>query len=341
MSEASYEQVITNLPPAVRAAIEQGDPAAFQCALEELPAEQAERIINELKQVGVIVTDWLTNAQFQELLNEFDLLIKAIVSVAEGDQSQRTEVLAVLPRLEQAGIHLGDAVTRIWAGERQAGELTRNLDPNSTRLVFHILNLIREKDTESIDFDLQMIVNSIPTEVLSAIEEQDEVAFQQAMENLAPAERQFVANQLAVLQAHADREAEAWLAGLPSDVRLAVIEQDPKRLKQVLTELEPAQALEILPQLEASGLLVEPAPDTSKAILAEFEPMILAVVSIAQGNQQARPQVEAWLDEIEMQGWRLKEPIQRIWTGERQPDNITTGLDYQDQMVVTEILKLL
>jgi hypothetical protein len=239
--------------------------------------------------------------------------------------------------LDEAGYHLGQAVLRLWAGERQALNLTEGLDANSARLVDHILGLIAGENQQQTGMDVRFytsaaITVSIPAEVLAAITAQDEQAFQHAVE------RELVSEQLAKLQAQADAEADAWLAALPVDVRLAVLDQDPQRLKAALQELPPTQAQEILQQLEAAGVLEEPGEPQADLLMAEFEPLALAAASVAKGNQNVRPQLEALLDDLDQEGWRLSAAVRRIWDGERDTLALCEGLDGQDQQIIQRIL---
>jgi hypothetical protein len=181
--------------------------------------------------------------------------------------------------------------------------------------------------------------SSIPTEVLAAIKAQDADAFQQAMAQLSPTERERVSGQLALLQAQADAEAEAWLDALPVEVRLAILDQDAQRLKAALQELPSAQAEEILQQLEAAGLLEEPSEPEADLLMAEFEPLALAAASVVKGNQNARPQLEALLDDLDQEGWHLSKAVQRIWAGERDIQTLCEGLDGQDQQIIQRILE--
>ncbi len=345
MNNLSADQIFANLPLAVRAAIEQHDAAAFQCALDELPAEQAQQVVQQLEQAGIIGVGMVSDSEFQEMLQEFDLLIRAIVDVARGDdldvfiRSQRSQVMEVLPRLDDAGYHLGEAVTRLWSGERRAAILTAGLDPSSTRLVKYILGLI---SAEKPPFaDVESLISAIPEEVFAAIRDQDEAAFQQAMERLLPADRQFVAAQLADLQIQADTEAEAWLANLPIEVRTAVLERDEQRLQTALSDLPPAEAQEILEQLEAAGLLDEADEPEADLLMNEFEPLVLAVASVARGNEAVRPQLEALLADLDQQGWRLSAAVQHIWAGERDIKVLGEGLDRQDRQIIRSILEQL
>jgi hypothetical protein len=339
MMDSSYDQVMAHLPAAVRAAIETHDAYAFQCALDDLTDEQAGQVLRQLESAGIIGPGPTSEADFQEILREFDLLIQAIVAVARGDEGQRSQVLAVLPSLDKAGYHLEQPVLLLWAGERQTMNLIKGLDSNSTRLVEHILGLVAGEVQQQDHRDMETLATSIPVEVLAAIKAQDEEAYQRAMARLSPAERKLVSEQLAFLQAQADVEAEAWLAALPVDVRLAVLDQDSQRLKAALQNLPPAQAQEILQQLEAAGLLEEPDEPQADLLMAEFEPLALAAASVVKGNQSARPQLEALLDDLDQEGWHLSTPVQRIWAGERDISALCDGLDGQDQQIIRRILE--
>jgi hypothetical protein len=280
------------------------------------------------------------------MLQEFDLLIQAILAVARGDDSDgliRSQVLEVLPRLDEAGYHLGEATALLWAGERRAPVLTAGLDPNSTRLVEHILSLLTRETlgattTRPGALETDGMVAAIPEEVLTAIQAQDENAFQQAMERLSPADRQFVAAQLAELQIQADAEAEAWLMGLPIEVRQAIQDQDEPLLQAALQALPPSQAQEILEQLEAAGLLEEADEPEADLLMNEFEPLVLAVASVTRGNETVRPQLEALLADLDQQGWHLSDAVQRIWAGERDVQVLCKGLDRQNQQIIRRIL---
>jgi modification methylase len=339
MTELSVDQVIANLPPVVRAAIEAHDAAAFQCALDELPAEQVQRIVQQLEAVGIVGPGLASEVEFQDMLQEFDLLIRAIVAVAHGDESQRSQVVEVLPRLDEAGYHLENAIQRLWSGERRASVLIAGLDPNSARLVEDILRLLDGEEQKLPSVDPETLVETIPAEVLSAIHAQDEGAFRQAMDRLSPADRQFVAAQLAELQAQADAEAEAWLANLPPNVRDAVRDQNEQCLQAALKELPPGEAQEILEQLEAVGWLEETDVPETDLLMTEFEPLVLAVVSVARGNASARPQLEALLADLDEQGWHLCAVVQRIWAGERDDSALCKDLDRQDEQIVRCILE--
>ncbi len=324
-----------DIPAAVRAAIEAQDAAAFQCAMDELSPEQAKEVRRQLEEAGIIGTGPAGWTDFEALLQEFEVLIQAIATAVGGDEAQRSQVLETLEKLEQAGYHLEQAVRRMWAGERHVAGLIEGLDPNSARLVVHILGRI---DPGVADSAGQV---TIPEEVLAAIQAQDEQAFELAMNRLEPAERQRVAEELSRLQAQADVEAEAWLATLPEKVHQAVVHQDAVGLQAALQELPLAQADEILRQLEATGVLAEPGEPEADLLMAEFEPLARAIAAVAMGNEAARPQVEALLSELDEQGFHLTPAVQKIWAGERDFRKLNAGEEWQDQQIIQRILELL
>ena len=50
----------------------------------------------------------------------------------------------MLNTLETKGWHLGEAVQRIWAGERDAASMTAGLDEQDSALVRRVLEIIAE-----------------------------------------------------------------------------------------------------------------------------------------------------------------------------------------------------
>ena len=341
MTDENKGKILAELPAGLRTAIETQDAEAFQCALDELPSEQANEILQQLEAAGIVGMGVMSEVEFQSILSEFKLLIQAIVDVACGDDSQRSAVLAVLPKLDQAGYHLEQAVLDLWAGERRGEVLTAGLDPNSARLVEHLLRLVLGERIEEPVIDVQAVASTIPPEVLLAVQMQDEAAFDQAMQALSPSDRQFVAGQLARLQAQADAEAEKWLVNLPVDVRLAVLDRDGLRLQLALQELAPSQAQEILDQLEAAGVLEELDEPQADLLMDEFEPLAQAAASVVQGNDTARPLLESLLADMDEQGWHLSAAVWRIWSGERDLLTLSEGLEYPDIQIVQRILTIL
>jgi hypothetical protein len=289
----------------VAAAILAHDADAFQCALEELPSEQQAQVIAILSAAGIIGSGPASQAEFQAVLLEFDRLIQAIVTVAQGRaeaaflQEQRQQVRQVLPRVEAAGYHLQAVVEMLWAGERQPEKLVYGLDPLSARLALHLLERIEGRAGQSAVLDADAIVAGLPTEVLRAIEAQDEAAYQQAMEALPAAERDFVSGQLQRLQQYEDQQASQ-------------------------------SGAESTPQLQP---------------LAELEVVIQAIVAIARQSPatpgEARPMVEDFLDDLYGQGLELAGAVRRIWAGERDLAALSAGAGEVERQVIAEILRQL
>jgi hypothetical protein len=103
--------------------------AAIQ-AVWELAKAEAERLKEEAK------------LRRQEVLRKFEPLLQGIAAVARGVAEGREKIEGLLPQLEEGGWHIGDAVRRIWAGEREAGTLTEGLDDQDAALVRRVLELL-------------------------------------------------------------------------------------------------------------------------------------------------------------------------------------------------------
>jgi tetratricopeptide (TPR) repeat protein len=79
---------------------------------------------------------------FDAILQQFEPLLQAIAAVAQGDETDRAEIEAVLPQYEEKGWHIADATRRIWNGERNAAALSMNLDETDAALVRRMLALL-------------------------------------------------------------------------------------------------------------------------------------------------------------------------------------------------------
>jgi hypothetical protein len=69
--------------------------------------------------------------------------------------------------------------------------------------------------------------------------------------------------------------------------------------------------------------------------------VIEAIVAAAGGHAQARAVVEGLFEQFERGGWRVVEPIRRIWAGEWDEAALTAGIDPSSALIVREILKQL
>ncbi len=132
-------EALDGLPPAIVAAIEQGDVEAFATALQQLPQPEAKRIVQQLQAAGIIGVR--SGPDMAEVLREFEPLLQCIAA-AVADASLRAQIEPVLARLEENGWMLREPVRRIWAGERDEAALTAGLDAQDTALVRRILELL-------------------------------------------------------------------------------------------------------------------------------------------------------------------------------------------------------
>jgi tetratricopeptide (TPR) repeat protein len=80
-------------------------------------------------------------------------------------------------------------------------------------------------------------------------------------------------------------------------------------------------------------------PDLAQ-VLEHFEPFLQDLASAAK-DETGRGELEAILAEIEANGWRLADPVHRIWTGERDAEALTAGLDAKDSTLIRRLLEIL
>lgn len=158
-------------------------------------------------------------------------------------------------------------------------------------------------------------------------------------------------------------ELGKWLSNLAglylSQARLAEAQKYARRALAIKETLdlssEPWTTYSILAQLaERQGRLDEvrawrrkeqesfAAFAGSDTKIKEWQPVIAAVVAACQGNEEARNQLEPFLQEMgQTEDWKNLIPIlRRIMDGERDQD-IVTGLDRTDALIVTRILQAL
>src|SRR5438128_1232088 len=79
-----------------------------------------------------------------DVVQQLEPLLRAIAALAMGDATHRGEIEGVVADLEGKGWHLKEAVQRLWEGEREAEELTRELDEQDTALVLRVLEIVGE-----------------------------------------------------------------------------------------------------------------------------------------------------------------------------------------------------
>ncbi|MBP1468978.1 tetratricopeptide repeat protein, partial [Candidatus Chloroploca sp. M-50] len=122
------------------------------------------------------------------------------------------------------------------------------------------------------------------------------------------------------------------------------------RNAEALPYLERARAIfaqqgieEMVPQVDALIAQAQGSgggPDMG-AVLREFEPLLRAIAAVANGDDAPPQDVTETLAHLEQQGWMLREPVERIWAGERNRTALVAGLDDQDAALIDQVLALI
>lgn len=143
-AEAKARDIAAQLPKGVRKALEAKDEAQFEAALASLSPAEQQAVITLMQKMMEQTDSAPADPDMTEVLRRFEPLLRAIAAVAQGDAGPRQQVEDVLPKLEQNGWQLTEAVAQLWRGERDAATLTANLDENSAALVKRVLELVVE-----------------------------------------------------------------------------------------------------------------------------------------------------------------------------------------------------
>ncbi|MBA3530806.1 MAG: hypothetical protein H0T73_02640 [Ardenticatenales bacterium] len=191
--------MLDHLPPAVREALEAGNPHDLQAALSALPQGEAAVIVKELQDAGVIAVQETDPLDMQRVLRQVEPLLRGIVAVARGDEGPRPQIEALLADLEGKGWRLTKPVNRFWAGERDLDELTVGLDDSDSQVMWRIIQILDEPPLEEIGA-------SLPSAVVAAFESGDFNQFQEALNALPEAEREKVVASLETLAQQATTE---------------------------------------------------------------------------------------------------------------------------------------
>lgn len=135
-------ELLAGLPPAVRGALERGDVAGLQFALDALAVAEREVILERLVAAGVVSSESSDTQHTDEAVRQFEPLLAGIAAVARGATDERDEIRQTLEDLERKGWRLLRPVEKIWAGERRESTLIYKLDDLDRALVLRILALI-------------------------------------------------------------------------------------------------------------------------------------------------------------------------------------------------------
>ncbi|WP_298820989.1 tetratricopeptide repeat protein [Chloroflexus sp.] len=134
-------EFLASLPLAVRQAIEQGDGAALQFAINRLAPDVQQTVIDRLAAIGLISLAE-SDEDAAQAVQQFEPLLQAIATIARGDESERPDVERALDDLERKGWRIRKAVRQIWQGERRRQRLTYGLDAVDAAIVNRLLDIL-------------------------------------------------------------------------------------------------------------------------------------------------------------------------------------------------------
>jgi hypothetical protein len=133
------------------------------------------------------------------------------------------------------------------------------------------------------------------------------------------------------------------LASAPAPVRAAFElkgDEFSTALNAALAELPEGESAALLQRLQDAGLIAGSAGPDMRQVLQEFEPLLQGIAA-AVNDESKRTEIELVLADLEQKGWRLTEPVHRIWAGERDAAVLTAGLDEQDTALIRRVLEIL
>ncbi|MCP4698376.1 MAG: hypothetical protein GY862_16215 [Gammaproteobacteria bacterium] len=130
------------LPPQVMEAFRTGDEARVKAAIEALPLEEQNTVLEHLKSMTE-QAGFQPEFDIENMLKEWEPMLQAIAAVAKGDNTyHRTKIKESLLQQEKKGWKISAAVQAVWAGERDANKLTAGLDKADAQLLRRILELL-------------------------------------------------------------------------------------------------------------------------------------------------------------------------------------------------------
>ena len=211
--------------------------------------------------------------------------------------------------------------------------------------------------------DIAALVAALPSAIRAAVEQQDEAVFQQAFQSLDEAEQTRVARIFQQLQGQMAHNlldgydednlpsADELIASLPPAVAEALMNEDPEGLQAAYDALP----LDDQERVGRTMMLIQALADNMQGqadesdgfstesgdIISAFDPLLQAIAAVALGDELPRADIEATLPQLEANGWRLTEPTQRIWAGERDEMVLMSGLDESDAILISYVLELI
>jgi hypothetical protein len=139
---------------------------------------------------------------------------------------------------------------------------------------------------------------------------------------------------------------QAVLASMPPAIR-AAFELDGEAfshaLREALQGLPTGQAEAALRRLQEAGVIGDGASpnDRTKALLEQLEPVLQDIAAAARGDETRRASLKTLLVDLDTKGFKLHDPVQRIWAGDRDESALIAGLDEVDVQLVRRVLELL
>jgi hypothetical protein len=278
--------------------------------------------------------------EVDELLAQFDPLLRAIAAVAKGETTHRDQIEAALPELQANGWQLMTAVYRLWDGERDLAKLMAGLDLQDSLLIKRIVDLLDEPTQ-------QEVLDQLPPALRAAVLAGDADRANALLADMPLAEAEAALSLLATSGLVAET-SQPELAADQEDLPLAVVaaleQEDVVALEAALAELPPQVAQSVLERLAEAGIvqLQEQAEQlTADDALERFEPLLHLIANVGLGLAEPSPELEALLPELEANGWAITMPVLRIWEGERNRAALTAGLDGNSARLVHRILDLM
>lgn len=131
---------------------------------------------------------------------------------------------------------------------------------------------------------------------------------------------------------------------LPESIRDAIASGDDDEFAAAVEALPEEEQAAIFEKLIESGLMGQPDIPLEGPLFHEaLEPLLIAVAEVARGvaDPSIKSDIEDELAFLAEVGRDIREPVQRIWKGERDAAALTKGLDANGATAVSRILALI
>lgn len=141
----SVEDVLNQIPEAVRDAIERRDSWALEAALTALPPNEVSPVVAKLQDAKILgQAVILPIPSIKTHPDRWSVFLEAVVAITHGDMTHRPAVEEELRQADAQGWMLYQAVALLWDGERDQSVLMSGLDDESQAVIHAILLLIAE-----------------------------------------------------------------------------------------------------------------------------------------------------------------------------------------------------